>query len=56
MTRDGQLVIDDPEIRRRLIMAIDGYTAIYRKGCTPPDAVDVGRPAATTRLSSRRPW
>jgi multiple sugar transport system substrate-binding protein len=32
-------VIDDPEVRRRLIQAVDGYTAIYRKGCTPPDSV-----------------
>ena len=39
MTRDGRLVIDDPEVRRRLIKAIDSYTAIYRKGCTPPDSV-----------------
>jgi multiple sugar transport system substrate-binding protein len=39
VTRDGELVIDDPEIRRKLIKAIDGYTAIYRKGCTPPDAI-----------------
>ena len=39
VTRDGRLVIDDPEIRRRLIEAIDSYTTIYRKGCTPPDAV-----------------
>ena len=39
VTRDGQLVIDDPEARRRLIKALDGYTAIYRKGCTPPDSV-----------------
>jgi multiple sugar transport system substrate-binding protein len=36
---EGKLVIDDPEIRRRLVEAIDGYTANYRKGCTPPDAV-----------------
>ena len=36
---DGRLVIDDPEIRQRLIKAIDSYTAIYRKGCTPPDSV-----------------
>ena len=28
-----------PEIRHRLIEAIDGYTAIYRKGCTPPGLV-----------------
>ena len=39
MTREGRLVIDDPEIRQRLVKAIDSYTAIYRKGCTPPDSV-----------------
>lgn len=39
LTREGELVIDDPLIRRRLIKAMDSYTAIYRKGCTPPDAV-----------------
>ena len=40
VTRDGRLVIDDPEIRRKLIETIDRYTAFYRKGCTPPDAVN----------------
>jgi multiple sugar transport system substrate-binding protein len=39
VTRDGRLVIDDPEVRRKLIEAVDSYTAIYRKGCTPPDSV-----------------
>jgi multiple sugar transport system substrate-binding protein len=39
VTREGKLVIDDPEIRHRLIGAMDNYTAIWRKGCTPPDAV-----------------
>ena len=39
VTRDGRLVIDNPEVRRGLIQAVDGYTAIYRKGCTPPDSV-----------------
>jgi multiple sugar transport system substrate-binding protein len=39
VTRDGRLVIDQPEIRQRLIEAIESYTAIYRKGCTPPDAI-----------------
>jgi multiple sugar transport system substrate-binding protein len=33
------MVIDDPEARRRLTEAVDSYTAIYRKGCTPPDSV-----------------
>jgi multiple sugar transport system substrate-binding protein len=39
VTHDGRLVIDDPEIRRRLVKAIGAYTAIYRNSCTPPDAV-----------------
>jgi multiple sugar transport system substrate-binding protein len=38
VTPDGRLVIDDPEIRRKLGVAMDRYTAGYRKGCTPPDA------------------
>jgi multiple sugar transport system substrate-binding protein len=42
VTRDGRLVIDDPEIRRRLIKVIDRYTALFRKGCTPPDSVTWG--------------
>jgi multiple sugar transport system substrate-binding protein len=39
VTRDGRLVIDDPEVRRKLIKAVDSYAMIYRKGCTPPDSV-----------------
>jgi multiple sugar transport system substrate-binding protein len=39
VTPDGKFVIDDPQIRRRLVSAIDGCTAVYRKGCTPPDSV-----------------
>jgi multiple sugar transport system substrate-binding protein len=39
MTRDGRLVIDVPDVRQRLVKALDSYTAIYRKGCTPPDAI-----------------
>jgi multiple sugar transport system substrate-binding protein len=38
VTRDGRLVIDVPEVRRRLIKSVDSFTAIYRKGCTPPDS------------------
>jgi hypothetical protein len=40
VTSDGRLVIDDPGVRRRLIEAIDAYTAVYRKGCTPPSSID----------------
>jgi multiple sugar transport system substrate-binding protein len=39
VTPDGRLVIDDPAVRRRLIEALDAYTAVYRKGCTPPSSV-----------------
>jgi multiple sugar transport system substrate-binding protein len=39
VTREGKLAIDDPEVRRRLIKTMDSYTAIYRKGCTPPASV-----------------
>jgi multiple sugar transport system substrate-binding protein len=38
VTHDGGLLIDDPEVRRKLIKAIDSYSQIYRKGCTPPDS------------------
>jgi multiple sugar transport system substrate-binding protein len=38
VTRDGKFVIDDPDIRRKLIKAIDCYTAVYRKSCSPPDS------------------
>jgi multiple sugar transport system substrate-binding protein len=39
VTRDGQLIIDDPEVRQRLVKAIDAYTAVHRKSCTPPGSV-----------------
>jgi multiple sugar transport system substrate-binding protein len=39
VTRDGRLVIKEPEVRRKLIKAIDSYAMIYRKGCTPPESV-----------------
>jgi multiple sugar transport system substrate-binding protein len=39
VTRDGKLVIDDPQVRQRLVKAIESYAAIYLKGCTPPDSV-----------------
>jgi multiple sugar transport system substrate-binding protein len=38
VSREGRLVIDDPEVRRRLVQAIESYTQIYRKGCTPPES------------------
>jgi multiple sugar transport system substrate-binding protein len=37
---DGRLRVDDPAVRAGMIQALDSYTAIWRKGCTPPDSVD----------------
>jgi len=39
VTPEGRLVIDDPRVRAGLVAAVERYTAIWRKGCTPPDAV-----------------
>jgi multiple sugar transport system substrate-binding protein len=35
----GIVGIDSPEARQRLVKAVEAYTAIYRKGCTPPDSL-----------------
>jgi multiple sugar transport system substrate-binding protein len=40
VTGIGLLVIDNPEVRHSLVKALDSYTTIYRKGCTPPDSVN----------------
>ena len=52
VTRDGRLVIDDPGVRSRLIEAIDAYTVVYRKGCTPPELDRLGLQSSTTTSSS----
>jgi multiple sugar transport system substrate-binding protein len=40
LDRDRRLQVDDPEIRAGMIKALEAYTLIWRKGCTPPDAVN----------------
>jgi len=37
-TPQGRLQVDDPAVRAGMIEALTEYTAIWRKGCTPPDA------------------
>lgn len=34
----GKLLVDDPSVRKGLIDAMNDYTAVYAKGCTPPSA------------------
>jgi multiple sugar transport system substrate-binding protein len=36
--RDRRLRVHDPEVRAGMVHALNDYTAIWRKGCTPPDA------------------
>jgi multiple sugar transport system substrate-binding protein len=38
--RDGRLQVADPVVGAGLVKALDAYTAIWRKGCIPPDALD----------------
>ncbi len=42
VTRDGQLVINEPQVRAGLVRALDSYTNLYRRGCVPPDAAGWG--------------
>ena len=39
VSREGELVIDDPEVRRGLVKAMTKYTDICRRGCASPDSV-----------------
>jgi multiple sugar transport system substrate-binding protein len=41
---DRGLQVDDPEMRAGMIQALSDYTAIWRKGCTPPDATNWANP------------
>jgi hypothetical protein len=52
VTRQSKLVIDDPDIRQRLIKAIESYSAICREGCTTDlaswNAIDNNKTFLTT--------
>ena len=34
----GKVLVDDPKVRAALIAAMNDYTAVYTKGCTPPSS------------------
>jgi multiple sugar transport system substrate-binding protein len=38
LDREGRLQVDDPEVRERMIQALEDYASIWRKDCTPPDS------------------
>jgi multiple sugar transport system substrate-binding protein len=37
---DRRPQIDDPTVRRGIVKALNAYTLIWRKGCTPPESVN----------------
>jgi multiple sugar transport system substrate-binding protein len=37
--RDRRLRLDDPAVRAGMVKALNAYTTIWRKGCTPPDSI-----------------
>ncbi|MGH6903727.1 MAG: ABC transporter substrate-binding protein [Geminicoccaceae bacterium] len=39
LSRDRRVQVDDPAVRAGMVRAMDAYTEIWRKGCTPPDSV-----------------
>jgi multiple sugar transport system substrate-binding protein len=39
VSREGKSLLKDPGMRKGLIAAIDEYSSLYRKGCTPPDSI-----------------
>jgi multiple sugar transport system substrate-binding protein len=39
LSRDRRVQVDDPAVWARMVRALDAYTDIWRKGCTPPDSV-----------------
>jgi multiple sugar transport system substrate-binding protein len=39
LDRDRRLQVDDPAVRAGMMKALAAYTAIWRKGCTPPDSL-----------------
>jgi multiple sugar transport system substrate-binding protein len=38
LSNERRSQIDDPAVRAGIVKALEAYTAIWRKGCTPPDA------------------
>lgn len=40
LDRDRRLQVDDPRVRAGMVKALDAYTLIWRKGCTPPGTVN----------------
>jgi multiple sugar transport system substrate-binding protein len=44
LDRDRRLQVDDPEIRAGMVKALEAYTLIWRRACTPPDSLSWTNP------------
>jgi multiple sugar transport system substrate-binding protein len=40
LSPDGEAMLDDPAVRDKVVEILTDYTAVWKKGCTPPDAAD----------------
>jgi multiple sugar transport system substrate-binding protein len=40
LSPDGELLLDDPAIRDNVVEVLADYTAVWSKGCTPPDSAE----------------
>ena len=52
LSPDGELMLDDPAVREKVVEILADYTAVWGKGCTPPTAE--WTTSTTTRTSTTR--
>ena len=50
---EGNLLVDDPQVREGIIKCLDWYTQFYLQGYTPKDAVDWNNAANNRQLLNR---
>ncbi|MEM8829575.1 MAG: ABC transporter substrate-binding protein [Cyanobacteria bacterium P01_G01_bin.19] len=50
---EGNLLVDDPQVRQGIIQCLDWYTSFYLQGHTPQDAVDWNNAANNQKILNR---
>jgi multiple sugar transport system substrate-binding protein len=40
LSPDGELMLDDPAVREKVVKILADYTAVWGKGCTPPSSAE----------------
>lgn len=51
--REGNLLVDDPQVRQGIIRCLDWYTSFYLQGYIPEDAVDWNNAANNGKILNR---